>query len=227
MFTQLGKHCVYWPICVSAVFPNFFSHLLTSSFFVTHWGFSPPDLAIPPQTPILSPTYSIKPYFQVVYGSIGAQSFFIYSPAWAMKVFICVGMRHFLGFPPLPAHTQVRPLTSHPTVLILIFRNTLGTRLTRNAVEHKHTRAPEGSAPRHLSVRTFTSCAAYNYSSCITYLPSVHKGFYKKPRIDRNAAKSQWPSEIKRAPHNTTRDYSLQAGQCNPPFILTAFWSIW
>ena len=21
MFTQLGKHCVYWPICVSAVFP--------------------------------------------------------------------------------------------------------------------------------------------------------------------------------------------------------------
>ena len=161
MFTKLSRHCVYWPICVSAVFPNIFSHLLTSSFFVTHWGFSPPDLAIPPQTPILSPTYSIKPYFQVVHGSIGAQSFFIYSPAWAMNVFIYVGMCHFLGFPPLPpyrcAHSH-----SHPTVLILIFRNTLGgTQLTRNAAEHGHTRAPQGSAPRHLFVRTFTSCAAY------------------------------------------------------------------
>ena len=126
MFTQLGKHCVYWPICVSAVFPNFFSHLLTSSFFVTHWGFSPPDLAIPPQTPILSPTYSIKPYFQVVYGSIGAQSFFIYSPAWAMKVFIYVGMCHFLGFPPLPPTHRCAHSPHTPQYSILIFRNTLG-----------------------------------------------------------------------------------------------------
>ena len=72
--------------------------------------------------------------------------------------------------------------------------------------QNTDTHGPHRALPRviysfvHLQV---VHCAAYNYSSCITYLPSVPKGSYKNPRIDRNAAKSQWPSEIKRAPHNT------------------------
>ena len=55
---------------------------------------------------------------------------------------------------------------SHTMTPLYSFSSSVTQRdFTRNTAEHGHTRAPQGSAPRHLFVRTFTSCAAYNYSN--------------------------------------------------------------